>query len=220
MARARPSSVQPCRSRRARSTCQDCRPNWRARSFEDPRAPASFAMVRIFMANAATIGTGSDPEASACRSNPSASPARPAMAASATANAVTSDATLVVAVDDLLGDVAVGVGDELPAGGGELGEVVGEGGDEGAHRARGGLALRGAELRGGEVDLVALALELGAHHLDAASRCPRGWRRAASCRAPLRRGAAPARCRRRAPRGRRASPRGTRRWPSRPGSPG
>ncbi len=52
--------------------------------------PASLAMVRSFAAKAATIGTGSAPDASACRSRMSASPRRPAIAASATLNALVS----------------------------------------------------------------------------------------------------------------------------------
>ena len=71
-----------------------------------PVTPETFAIVRIFIANAATIGTGSAPDASAWRSRSSASPWRPAIAASATANGVGLDAPAVVPRDDLLGDLA------------------------------------------------------------------------------------------------------------------
>ena len=49
-------------------------PRYGGRRQDEPRAPESFAIVRIFIAKAAIMGTGSAPDARACRRRPSASP--------------------------------------------------------------------------------------------------------------------------------------------------
>ena len=71
----------------------------------------------------------------------------------------------VVVLDDGFGDLPRAIGDELLAGGRELGEVVAERGDQ---RPQGpGLMLRPArELRHREVELVAVFLQIGADDLD------------------------------------------------------
>src|SRR5690606_36080312 len=90
MHRPGPASDHPCRPRWARPTGQGASPSWPANCPEPPRRPTSLAMVRSFMANAATIGTVSAPDARACLSRIRASPWRPAMALSATLNALVS----------------------------------------------------------------------------------------------------------------------------------
>ena len=96
-------------------------------------------------------------------------------------------------------------------GGGELGEVVGERGDERALRAPVIATSRGREL--GVRRSRACRCRASVRRRRSRCRRPfrRGSRRAASCRAPRRRAAARGRCRRRALRGSRAPRRGTRR---------
>ena len=79
------------------------------------------------------------------------------------------DPAPVVAGHDRLGDLSRRVGDELAACGRELGEVVGECRDECPERAGIDGAAGGSELRRGEVLLLDVSLELGAHDLDAAA---------------------------------------------------
>ena len=79
------------------------------------------------------------------------------------------DAAAVVLVDRRLGDLLGRVGEQLLAGRGELGEVVGEGRRDRPERARCDLASGRRELRLREVVLLGVLLELGADDLDAAA---------------------------------------------------
>lgn len=87
---ANPDSLQPATSRCARCTCHGAMPSDEAACPLGPRKALTFAMVRILLANAATIGTGASPVARACRSSTIAGADRPARAMSATLNAFVS----------------------------------------------------------------------------------------------------------------------------------
>src|SRR5699024_8298472 len=77
-----------------------------------------------------------------------------------------------VAIDDLLVDVALGVLNELLAGGRELGHISGEGLSERAQRLRPDAPVRVAEFSGRELLAVAVALDRHARDLDSAARAP------------------------------------------------
>ncbi|ODT10183.1 MAG: hypothetical protein ABS61_09845 [Microbacterium sp. SCN 70-18] len=76
------------------------------------------------------------------------------------------DAAAVVALDDLVGDVARDVGDQLLARGREFGEVIGECGDQDPQSGRCDALLRRAEFVRGEVEAVRIPLDGGARDLD------------------------------------------------------
>ena len=92
--------------------------------------------MRILLANAATIGhrVGAGRERVPHRDERFAVPAGDRGVGDL--EGVGLDAAAVVLVDRRLGDLGGGVGDELLAGGGEFGEVVGERRRDRAERAR------------------------------------------------------------------------------------
>ena len=121
------------------------------------------------MANAATIGTGSAPLSSACLRRDERLAVTARDRGIRDGEGVGLDAAAVVARDDGLGDLARGIGDQLPAGGRELGEVVGERGDERAEGPGVDAAPGRPELGRREVLLLDVLLQLGADDLDAAA---------------------------------------------------
>ena len=69
------------------------------------------------------------------------------------------DLAAVVLLDHRLVDHALGVGDQLRAGGSQLTEVLADRLDQRPHRIGSGLAALAAELVGGELRLVAVRLD-------------------------------------------------------------
>ena len=82
------------------------------------------------------------------------------------------DPPAVVAVDRDLGDLIGGIGQQLLAGAGELGEIVRERGHQRADRAPGDPPARGGELVGDELLLLLVLLRFDADDLDAAAKPP------------------------------------------------